>query len=547
MGGAYMISANDLRSIPIFHVLDQQVCERFSATAADLWLNAGEWLVHEGQPSSFYVLLQGSVAISKELNGRAQVLHTSPSGVYFGEVPIFLGSPSLVSIQAQEPCRVAKFKQQQIQELVRNFPLFGEALFAVINERLSMVQGIAKDTPSARVQLRGETKDRDCHTLRSFLFANRIPFEWLPANAANRDQPIEIEIEGKRFDGEVSLRRIAEALGLPTHPTLHCYDFVIVGAGPAGMAAGVYAASEGLSTLIVERAAAGGQAGSSSKIENYLGFPGGISGDELSGKAYRQARQFGAEIILTRQVTSIAHDSKRFCISIDGSETLHGKVVLIASGVEWRRLRAEGVDRLLGRGVFYGASRTEGSLLNGKQVYIVGGGNSAGQAAMFLSGHAAEVHIVVRGPGLAASMSRYLIDRLEAKGNIHLQTHTVVDKVEGEESLERLVLRKQALNCGVHLVTKPADALFIMIGGDARTEWLPLEVERDSNGYIRTGQQVSTWSLPRSPYPLETSIPGLFCAGDVRSGSIKRVASSVGEGSMSVSFAHQFLEGMPDS
>ena len=336
-----------------------------------------------------------------------------------------------------------------------------------------------------------------------------------------------------------TVRDVAEALGYQTAPKNDGYDVVIVGAGPAGLAAGVYGASEGLRSLVVERATVGGQAGTSSRIENYLGFPNGISGDELSDRAQKQAARFGAEIVVTREVTNIHPLSEGgYCIEMDGGDRVNTRCVVLATGVDWRRLDAEGVDRLRGRGVLYGASRMEAGSVVGKDIFIVGGGNSAGQAAMFFSSYARSVTVLVRGAGLKLTMSSYLIDQIAHRTNIGIEPFTEVVSVGGENALETVCTVKR----GEQPRERPAHALFIMIGADANTDWLPQPIMRDERGYVYTGRDLPDNSCgSRQPYLLETNLPGFFCVGDVRHDSIKRVSSSVGEGSMAIAFVHQYL------
>jgi thioredoxin reductase (NADPH) len=340
-----------------------------------------------------------------------------------------------------------------------------------------------------------------------------------------------------------TVRSVAEALGIRTQPRYEDYDVVVVGAGPAGLAAGVYGASEGLKVLMVERSAAGGQAGTSSRIENYLGFPNGISGDDLSERALKQAGRFGAEIAMTRCVEHIEPlGDGRYCVELDGGQRVSACVVLLATGVEWRILKAEGVDRFQGRGVLYGASRNEASNVVGKRVFIVGGGNSAGQAAVFFANYAAKVVMLVRGKGLELTMSSYLIDQIASKKNVRVEAYTEVMKAEGEDHLERIVTRTRTPEGEESTETRDADALFVMIGAKASTAWLPQSLQRDAAGYLCTGRDLTGWALKeRVPFPLETNLPGIFCAGDVRHDSIKRVSSGVGEGSMAIAFIHQYL------
>jgi thioredoxin reductase (NADPH) len=327
---------------------------------------------------------------------------------------------------------------------------------------------------------------------------------------------------------------------------------VIVGSGPAGLAAAVYGASEGLKTLAVERVACGGQAGTSSRIENYLGFPGGLSGDELSGRARQQALRFGAELLVARSVVSVEPRSGNgggavHAIQLEDGSRVFAHAVILATGVQWRRLDVPGIDRFAGRGVYYGAAATEALSLRGRAVHLVGGGNSAGQAAMLFSSYADSVTMLVRGPSLAASMSQYLIDQLASKANVTIETETEVVSVDGADRLETIELETGADR---KRERRASDALFVFIGARAETSWLPDHVIRDQWSYVCTGRDVMdllrdqaaiNWPLERDPYLLETSVPGVFAVGDVRHGSIKRVASGVGEGSMAIAFVHQYL------
>jgi thioredoxin reductase (NADPH) len=410
----------------------------------------------------------------------------------------------------------------------------------------------------------GSQYDVDCREIRNFLAMNRIPYEWVDREREPERVPScmppdlsgpAVVVDRAFCVGQPpTVRKVADALGLRTTPKQQeheVYDVVVVGGGPAGLAAAVYGASEGLCVLMVERYAAGGQAGTSSRIENYLGFPNGVSGDDLSERALQQAIRFGAEIVLTREVKNIFPiplDDNRggYCIELDGGDRVRAKAVILATGVDWRRLQAEGVDRLIGRGVLYGASKTEASSVVGKDVFIVGGGNSAGQAAMFFANYANSVTVVVRGAGLSFSMSQYLIDQIKSKCNIKIEPYSHVLSVGGEDHLETICTQKD----GEEMQTRKADALFVLIGADAATDWLPEAVERDERGYVCTGRDVldlaggadsPEWKDRRPPYLLETNLPGFFCVGDVRHDSIKRVSSGVGEGSMAIAFVHQYL------
>jgi thioredoxin reductase (NADPH) len=336
------------------------------------------------------------------------------------------------------------------------------------------------------------------------------------------------------------LRRVAELLGLATDPETAEYDAVIVGAGPAGLAAAVYGASEGLRTIVIEREAPGGQAGTSSKIENYLGFPAGVSGDELASRALQQAGRLGAEILVTRSITRI--DTATREVHLDGGDVLRGRTIILACGVAWRHLSIDGFDRLAGKGIFYGAARSEAANAHGLDIQIVGAGNSAGQAAVFFSSHARSVTILCRGETLEKSMSRYLIDQLATRSNIRTLQRTEVVAAHGEVSLEAIEVRNNETDETTRL---ESGGLFIMIGADAETAWLPPEIALNQRGYVLTGSEVRAaghWELERDPYLLETSVPGVFACGDVRFGPVKRVAAAVGEGSMAIAFVHQYLK-----
>ncbi len=332
---------------------------------------------------------------------------------------------------------------------------------------------------------------------------------------------------------------MAELLDVPTEPAAAEYDALIIGAGPAGLAAAVYGASEGLRTIVVEQEAPGGQAGTSSRIENYLGFPSGVSGDELASRALQQARRLGAEILVTRSVTRI--DATTNEVHLDGGDVLRAQAIILACGVAWRHLAIEGFDRLDGKGIFYGAARSEAPNTHGLDVHIVGAGNSAGQAAMFFSPHARSVTILYRGGTLEKSMSRYLVDQLGSRANIHVLFRSEVVAAHGDGLLEEIDIRDAATGKTTRVAS---GGLFIFIGADAETAWLPPEIALDEKGYVLTGPDVRAagrWELDRDPYLLETSVPGIFACGDVRSSPVKRVAAAVGEGSMAIAFVHQYL------
>jgi thioredoxin reductase (NADPH) len=414
--------------------------------------------------------------------------------------------------------------------------------------------------PFEGVRVLGTRWSAKSYDVRDFLARNQVPYQWLDADAADREPEVKRLLESLKQDElklplvwfpdghclpEPDSQQIAEKLGLRTRAGLEFYDLAILGGGPAGLAAAVYGASEGLKTVMVEQEAPGGQAGLSSRIENYLGFPSGLSGADLARRAVTQARRFGVEIVSPQQAMGIrVNGPYRYVRLRDGNEfSCHA--LLLAMGVQWRKLEIPGVDRLQGAGVYYGGGSTEAISCRDEDVYIVGGANSAGQAAMFFSRYARRVVMVVRGESLAASMSQYLIDQIKETGNIHVEYSSRIAEVHGETRLESISI-KCDLTGDVSQV--PAAALFIFIGAEPRTGWLDGTVERDTRGFIltgpdlmRDGKRPKGWTLERSPGLLETNVPGIFAVGDVRYGSIKRVASGVGEGSIAIQFVHQYL------
>jgi thioredoxin reductase (NADPH) len=405
--------------------------------------------------------------------------------------------------------------------------------------------------PTEVVQIVGEERERRAHELRDVFAHIGIPFGFYsprsPEAAAilERAQPTPPRLPVVSFaSGTVlidpSYERIVQALGFSTEPEAPRCDLAIVGGGPAGLAAAVYGASEGLATVLVDHAIPGGQAGTSSRIRNYLGFPTGLSGRDLTNRALEQAWFFGARFVLSRRATALAPTRYGYRIDLEDAESIEAKVVVVGTGVTWRRLAVPSIDALLGAGVFYGAARSDAVTVEGARVFIVGAGNSAGQAAVHLAAAGAAVKVVVRGQSLAASMSDYLVRELEETPAITIRLHTEVVGADGRTHLTSLTLLN---NVDDSTEVVPADLLYVMIGADPHTEWLDGVIARDEQGYLLTGPDVASqdrfaWALERPPMLLETSLPGVFAAGDVRRGAVKRVASSVGEGSIAVQLAH---------
>jgi thioredoxin reductase (NADPH) len=433
--------------------------------------------------------------------------------------------------------------------MITECPDAAALLAQTLVRRVSFIRDSYAASPVTQATIVGDRYDFACHDIRDFLARNQIAFEWLdPSDPGDADCIPPAVLAAGRYpavvlpDGRVlqapSLRELAQSLHLQTDLQSDEYEVIIIGGGPAGLAAAVYGGSEGLRTMMIEREAPGGQAGTSSRIENYLGFPGGVSGGDLANRALLQAKRFGTEILVTRCVTGIEPAPSGHVVRLDGGVAVRTRAIVIAIGVTWRKLQVEGAERLVGRGVFYGAARTEALGTRGKDVFLIGGGNSAGQAAMFFSAYARSVTLLVRGTALENSMSYYLIEQLRTKDNVSIETNTVVTAVRGEAHVEAIVTRNVSTGASAE---RRADALFSFIGADAETSWLPADIERDERGYIRTGHEISSWPLARAPYPLESRVPGIFAAGDVRSNSVKRVASGVGEGSMVIAFIHQYL------
>lgn len=416
--------------------------------------------------------------------------------------------------------------------------------------------------PFEGIRVIGNRWSPQSHDMKDFLARNQIPYQWLDielsqeaqklAEFANCDRlslPLVLFPDGNSLL-QPSIPEVAEKIGLRTQAEKPFYDLIIVGGGPAGLAAAVYGASEGLRTVMIEREAPGGQAGTSSRIENYLGFPVGLSGGDLARRAVAQARRFGVEILSPQEVTGIrVEDPYRFITLSNGSE-ISCHALILGLGVSWRRLDVPGLDRLTGAGVYYGAAQTEAMTCQDEDVFIVGGANSAGQAAMYFSRYARHVTMLVRGESLVKSMSQYLIEQIQETPNITVQPYSSVIEAKGEASLEAIVIENATTG---EVQTVPATSLFIFIGAVPRTEWIDGVVERDDRGFIVTGPDLKQtgeaglshrpkgWTLDRDPFLLETNVPGVFAVGDVRHGSVKRVASGVGEGSICVQFVHQYL------
>ncbi len=431
-----------------------------------------------------------------------------------------------------------------------------ERLYPVLNDLLEEWQVGFK--PKFRgIRVVGYNYSPKSHQVKDFLAGNLLPYQWLDIETSPEakellnlhDIPAKtlpaVFFEDGSAIADPTVQAIAAKIGLHPNAKSDLYDVVIVGAGPSGLAAAVYGGSEGLKTLLIERRAPGGQAGTSSRIENYLGFPKGLSGSELARRAITQATRFGVEFLSPQEVSSISTDGQYKTIHLADGSTINTRAVVITTGVDYRKLPAEGAADLTGAGIYYGAAMTEANACREKEVYIVGGGNSAGQGAVYLSQFAKTVRILIRKPDLTATMSSYLIDQINAIPNIEVHGRRQVLQAKGNEHLESLLLENMEDQSGYEV---PADALFIFIGARPYTDWLDGQIIRNQKGYLKTGNDLmadpafaKVWKRDREPFLLETCVPGIFAAGDVRAGAMNRVASAVGEGAMAIKFVHEYL------
>ncbi|MDW7695452.1 FAD-dependent oxidoreductase [Flammeovirgaceae bacterium SG7u.111] len=431
-----------------------------------------------------------------------------------------------------------------------------ERLFPVLNDLIDDWQ--SGHIPSFHgIKVVGHQWSPQSHTIKDFLSGNMIPYQWIDILSNNKGKELLQlnELDDTRLpiiffeDGsylvQPKLAELANKIGLKTEAKQALYDVAIIGAGPSGLAAGVYGGSEGLNTILIEKRAPGGQAGTSSRIENYLGFPKGLSGSDLARRAITQATRFGVEFLSPQEVDRIELLNQYKTIHLKDGSSINTKSILISTGVDYRKHPAKGIEKFTGAGVYYGAANTEAHACKNQEIFIVGGGNSAGQAAVYLSRFAKNVYIVIRRPDLTSSMSSYLIDQINEVPNIHLLSKTNLMEVKGDEQLNSVVLEHVETN---EITEKNASALFIFIGARPYTHWLPKEIMLNNKGFVETGHSLKqhgefkkTWKLERDPSLLETSIPGIFASGDVRAGAMNRVASAVGEGSMAIKFIHEYL------
>jgi thioredoxin reductase (NADPH) len=514
----------------------------------------GEYLFKAGDRDfGFFIVKSGKVEIIDESGDEPKIITVHGPGSFTGDVAHLTGEAVLVSAVARGDCEVYEVPPGGLREVINLHPVLGDLILQAFIARRQLLQASGE---FAGIRVIGSRYSSDTSRVRDFLAKNRIPFSWLDLETnpdvtrflkqfgvSEAETPV-VAWGRKLILRNPSDRVLAEALGIRRPLEQTTYDLIIVGAGPAGLGAGVYAASEGLSTIVLDTAGPGGQAGRSMRIENYLGFPTGITGGELAERAAVQARKFGARIEVPTPVIRLTFDGTYPTLHIDGGETLTAKCVLIATGADYRRLPAEGCERYEGCGVYYAATPNEAPLCRNAEAVVIGGGNSAGQAAVFLSGVAREVYLIIRGSDLYADMSAYLARRIEQTPNITVLLNTTVRAMRGDDHLREIEIVNSETG---EVQTLKTPAVFSFIGADPRTDWLPPEIEKDAKQFVRTGAAVARsphWTANREPYLLETSRAGVFAAGDVRSESIRRVASAVGEGAMAVKFVHEYLKGM---
>ena len=513
----------------------------------------GQHLLRAGDTAfKFHVIKTGRVEIVDRSSGAARTVLVHEPSEFTGDLANLAGRASNVDAIALGDVDVYEICKPNLQQIISERPNLSELILQTFIARSGALVG-REDFTGLRVI--GSQYSRDTFRIRDFLSKNSVLYTWINVETdalvgALLEQfqirPEETPVVSYADDWMLrnpTNSELAQTIGLKSVISADTlYDLAIVGAGPAGLAAAVYGASEGLNTIILERIAPGGQAGASTKIENYLGFPTGLSGAELAGRATLQAQKFGAQLSTPAQVTKLRFEGKFPVLELEGGETITAKALLIASGAEYRKLPVAGRERFDGAGVYYAATPMEAKMCGGEQVAVVGGGNSAGQAAIFLAENVRQVFLLIRGDNLQQTMSHYLLQRIEETGNIEVLTHTEITHMYGTTGLENVELSN---NRSGEKRDLSVAAVFSFIGAKPCSDWLPDEIETDKYGFVCTGPQVANsaqWNSRRQPFLLETSRAGVFAAGDVRSASVKRVASAVGEGSMTVQFVHEYLK-----
>jgi thioredoxin reductase (NADPH) len=549
------MAEHTLQSIA-YPILDEaQIAQAANCTTlAPKRYRDGETLIAIGDRAfKFFIVKSGEVEVLDYSDDDPKTITIHRKGQFTGEISHLTGTPAIFRAVARGDCEVFEISAEALRHLLNQCPGLSDIILQAFIARRQRL----RESPNfIGLRVIGSRYSADTFRVRDFLARNRVLFTWMDLEADPQVGQLLKEFGLTEADTPVvacshllllrnpSNQKLADEVGIHQSLERTVYDLLVVGAGPAGLAAAVYGASEGLRTAVLDSVGPGGQAGSSMRIENYLGFPTGLTGAELTDRATLQANKFGAHLSIPTPATRLSFENGYAILDADGSEPLTTKCLLIATGAQYRRLDVEGFERFEGTGVYYAATPAEALLCRGCPVIVVGGGNSAGQAAVFLAEYANRVLLLIRGDDLNKNMSSYLVQRIEQTHNIELLTNTTIRRMTGNSHLEAIEI-VNSHNGQRRTIETPA--VFSFIGATPRTDWLPAEIERDSKGFVRTGYAVAQsthWSVTRSPYLLETSHPGVFAAGDVRSGSVKRVASAVGEGAMSVQFVHEYLKEM---
>jgi thioredoxin reductase (NADPH) len=539
-----------------FPVLDEtQIAQVASCTAVlPKRYKDGEVLIAFGERDfKFLIVKSGEIEIVDNFGDSPRTIAIQRKGQFTGDISHLTGRPFMFTAVAKGDCEVFEISGESLRQVLNQCPGLSDIILQAFIARRQLL----RDSPDfTGLRVIGSRYSPDTFRIRDFLAKNRMLFTWVDLESEPQVDQLLKEFGISEADTPVvacahmvllrnpTNQALADELGIHQPLEHTVYDLLVVGAGPAGLAAAVYGASEGLRTGMLESTAPGGQAGSSMRIENYLGFPTGLTGGELTDRAILQANKFGAHISVPSPATRLVFENGYAVLQIDGGESITAKCLLIATGAQYRRLAVEGVDHFEGTGVYYAATPAEALLCRGCPVIVVGGGNSAGQAAVFLAGNASQVLILIRGDDLNKNMSSYLVHRIEQTPNIELLRTTTIRRMQGDGHLSSVEIVNN--NTGEQRVVE-TPAVFSFIGAEPCTDWLPAEIERDEKGFVRTGAALAEspyWTATRAPFLLETSRPGVFAAGDVRSGSVKRVASAVGEGAMSVQFVHEYLKQM---
>jgi len=539
----------------IFPKLTQAQIGRIAAYGRTRSVQTGDILIEQGDTSMpFFVVVTGEVEIVRPFGAHETLITIHGNGQFTGDVNMLSGRRSLVRARASKPSEVIELDHKDLLRLVQNDAELSDILMrAFILRRVELIAAGVGD-----IVLIGSVHSAGTLRIKEFLMRNGHPYSYVDLeqdpdvqNLLDSFKIVASDVPVLICQGQLVLRnpgnqQIADCLGFnETIDQTQLRDLVVIGAGPSGLAAAVYGASEGLDVVVLETSSPGGQAGSSSKIENYLGFPTGISGQDLAGRAYMQAQKFGAKLLIAR-ATRIVCDHSPYIVEAENGARIPARTILIATGAQYRKLPLNNLSQFEGAGVYYGATFVERQLCSGEEVIVIGGGNSAGQAAVFLAQTTTRVYVLVRSAGLATSMSRYLIRRIEESPNVIVKPYTEIIALEGNLSLDSVRWRNNKTG---QIENHSIKRIFVMTGADPNTGWLNGCLVLDTKGFIKTGPDLSPenlsatgWSLKRQPYLLETSLPGVFAAGDVRGGSIKRVASAVGEGSTVISFVHKIIQ-----